>query len=170
MFFLMVFRIYNYGVLMSKLEAIVKSNWYQGALQECFGYLGFSLVDNEIQQKQFEKDFIEYEMPMGDPDNKLFKKVLNNTHWFWKAEDGELYGLFFNPIVKEYTAIIELDSEWSILFSGTNLTDWLDGVFYGLENKNIPQNLSRFKGYFEEENNFKEYPYMDDDDMRSMHS
>jgi hypothetical protein len=137
---------------MNKLEKTIKSKDYQEKLQECFSYLGFSIVDNKEQQKQFEKDFIEYEMSMDDPDNKIFKTVLNNAYWFWVSEDDDFFGLYFHPTIKEFNCIVQLDNEWSLRYRGSNTNDWIEGYFKNRKKRNIPEQVIKFKNKTEELN------------------
>jgi hypothetical protein len=114
---------------MGKLENAIKSKEHQDKVIECFGEIGFELIDNEKQIEQFEKEFVEYELDLKDKDHYKIYQVLTNTHWFCKVEDYEYFGLYFNPILKEYTCVIKLDSEWEFRYMGNDCQAWINKYF-----------------------------------------
>jgi hypothetical protein len=59
---------------MGKLENAIKSKEYQDKVIECFGEIGFKLIDNEKQIEQFKKEFVEYELDLKDKDHYKFTR------------------------------------------------------------------------------------------------
>lgn len=131
--------------VMSKLEKIIKSKGYQNKIIEYFADIGFELIDNEKQIEQFKKEFKEYELDLKDADHYNLYQVLINTHWFCKAEDYEYFGLYFDPLINEYTSVIKLDSEWEFRYMGNDSHLWINKYFRRKKNFNIPEKVLSFK-------------------------
>lgn len=130
---------------MTTIETIFKSNEYQNKIMEYFADIGLELINNEKQVEQFKKEFKEFDLDLEDPDHYKIYQVLINTYWFCKAEDYEYFGIFFNPLINEYTCVIKLDSEWEFRYMGNDAHLWINKYFRRKNNFNIPEKVIAFK-------------------------
>lgn len=129
---------------MQKIEHIIKSKEYQNLLFKHFADIGFELIDDEQQKIKFKSDFSEYNIDINDIDNLSLYNILMNTYWFGEFEDSNLFGLYFNPEIKEYTCIIQFDNEWNLRYRGNDIQIWIQSFFRRKEGRNIPEKLSNF--------------------------
>lgn len=128
-----------------KLEDIIKSKEYQNKIIEYFSDIGFELINNEKQVEQFKKAFKEFDLDLKEPEHYKIYQVLINTQWFCKSEDYEYFGLYFNPLINEYTCVIKLDSDWDFRYMGNNAHLWVHKHFRQKKNFNIPKKIIAFK-------------------------
>jgi hypothetical protein len=58
---------------MGDLETTIKSNEYKGRLEECFGDIGYFIVDSEKQKECFNREFVKNKLELIE-DNIVLKK------------------------------------------------------------------------------------------------
>jgi hypothetical protein len=129
---------------MSKLEQTIKSKEYTDLLLKHFKDVGLRTIVDEQQKTEFRKSFSEYNINLDDRENLSLYFILMKSYWFCEIEDSNIFGLYFNPEIKEYTCIIQFDNEWNLRFRGNDIQKWVSSFFRRKEGRNIPEKVTSF--------------------------
>jgi hypothetical protein len=151
---------------MNTIRDIIETIEYKKNLQTCFEYLGYSLVDNEIQTNNFNDNFKNYGLSEINSEDLKLKNILNKTYWFWKSEDDEFFGVLSHPNNEKEHYIINIDTEWTISIFGFDLIDWIEFNFEDMDYKQIPEQIILFKKLTKKLNqNIHKSAFIEDDSL-----